>query len=98
MENATLEENENNSEGDDKNNDSFNEFNNLFSEPVVETPDKQSTFKTYIRRSARKTQMPVKLSDYEVNTKVKYNIDKHVNYSKLNIENYNFSTNLNKNK
>ncbi|GJV29009.1 ribonuclease H-like domain-containing protein [Tanacetum coccineum] len=40
--------------------------------------------------------MPKKLSDFEVNTKVKYNIDRQVNYSKLSIENYNFSTSLNK--
>ncbi|GJT55532.1 ribonuclease H-like domain-containing protein [Tanacetum coccineum] len=40
--------------------------------------------------------MPVKLSNFEVNTKVKYNIDRQVNYSKLSIENYNFSTSLNK--
>ncbi|GJS69379.1 ribonuclease H-like domain-containing protein [Tanacetum coccineum] len=40
--------------------------------------------------------MPAKLSDFEVNTKVKYNIDRQVNYSKLSIENYNFSTSLNK--
>ncbi|GKA23628.1 hypothetical protein Tco_0709661 [Tanacetum coccineum] len=32
----------------------------------------------------------------KVNTKVKYNIDKQVNYSKLSIENFNFSTSLNK--
>ncbi|GJX78233.1 ribonuclease H-like domain-containing protein [Tanacetum coccineum] len=29
-----------------------------------------------LRRSTRKTSMPVKLSDFEVNTKVKYNIDR----------------------
>nr|GEW61933.1 hypothetical protein [Tanacetum cinerariifolium] len=49
-----------------------------------------------IRRSTRKTSMPAKLSDFEVDTKVKYNIDRHVNYSKLSEENYNFSTNLNR--
>nr|GFB18792.1 putative reverse transcriptase, RNA-dependent DNA polymerase, Gag-polypeptide of LTR copia-type [Tanacetum cinerariifolium] len=49
-----------------------------------------------LRRSTRKTSMPAKLSDFEVNTKVKYNIDRQVNYSKLSIENYNFSTSLNK--
>ncbi|GJT07296.1 putative RNA-directed DNA polymerase [Tanacetum coccineum] len=43
-----------------------------------------------------KTSMPAKLSDFEVDTKVKYNIDRQVNYSKLSEENYNFSTNLNK--
>ncbi|PWA61904.1 S-locus glycoprotein domain-containing protein [Artemisia annua] len=60
--NATLEENVNQSEGDDS---YYNEFNNLFNDPVNVTPDRQNTFRTYIRRSARKTQMPVKLSDYE---------------------------------
>ncbi|GJW82257.1 ribonuclease H-like domain-containing protein [Tanacetum coccineum] len=40
--------------------------------------------------------MPVKLSDFEVNIKVKSNIDRQVNYSRLSIDNYNFSTNLNK--
>ncbi|GJW47082.1 ribonuclease H-like domain-containing protein [Tanacetum coccineum] len=77
------------SEGDDT---TYHEFNDQFQSPIL-NPDSQSV---NLRRSTRKTRMPAKLSDFKVNTKVKYNINKQVNYSKLNIENFNFSTSLNK--
>nr|GEX49704.1 ribonuclease H-like domain-containing protein [Tanacetum cinerariifolium] len=57
---------------------------NLDSEPVVQ------------RRSRRVSNLPTKLSDFVFDDKVKYGIQKHVNYSKLSTENYRFSTNLNK--
>ncbi|GJX62416.1 putative RNA-directed DNA polymerase [Tanacetum coccineum] len=67
-------------------------YHKEFQSPVL-NPDSQSV---NLRRSTRKTSMPAKLSDFEVNTKVKYNIDKQVNYFKLSVENFNFSTSLNK--
>jgi hypothetical protein len=91
-ENVTLEKNENISERYDS---YYQEFNDLFNVPIV-TPDKQSNLKTCVRKSSRKTQMPVKLADYEVNTKIKYIIDKQVNYSKLSSKKISFSTNFNK--
>nr|GEZ22018.1 ribonuclease H-like domain-containing protein [Tanacetum cinerariifolium] len=97
LESAILEDNSS-SERDDTD---YQEFNNQFqnqssqfqNQSPVLNPDKQNE---NLRRSTRKTSMPAKLSDFEVNTKVKYNIDRQVNYSKLSIENYNFSTSLNK--
>ncbi|PWA59936.1 hypothetical protein CTI12_AA386370 [Artemisia annua] len=48
------------------------------------------------RRSGRASKLPAKLSDFVLDGKVKYGIDKVVNYSKLSTDNYCFSTNLNK--
>ncbi|GJY38141.1 putative RNA-directed DNA polymerase [Tanacetum coccineum] len=49
-----------------------------------------------VRRSSRSTKMPAKFNDYMLNSKLKYGIEKHVNYSKLNAANYCFATTLNK--
>ncbi|GKA15178.1 ribonuclease H-like domain-containing protein [Tanacetum coccineum] len=89
LESTIPNENDNEFEDDDT---SYQEFNDQFQSPFL-NPDSQGV---NLRRSIRKTSMPAKLSDFEVNTKVKYNIDKQVNYSKLSIENFNFSTSLNK--
>ncbi|GJX01918.1 putative RNA-directed DNA polymerase, partial [Tanacetum coccineum] len=89
-ENATHEEYDNESEGDDS---FYQEFNDLF-QPTNDIPDRQDNIS--LRRSSRKAGMPAKLSDFHIDTKVKYNIDKHVNYSKLSHENYSFSTSINK--
>ena len=48
------------------------------------------------RRSGRTSKLPTKFSDFVLDSKVKYGIDKVVNYSKLSKDNYCFSTNLNK--
>ncbi|GJV05610.1 hypothetical protein Tco_1343266 [Tanacetum coccineum] len=95
LENAIPDDINSESEGDDID---YQDFNDQFQRPPIMTTDKSLTISQSIglRRSTRKTSMPVKLSDFEVNTKVKYNIDRQVNYSKLSIDNYNFSTNLNK--
>ncbi|PWA83654.1 ribonuclease H-like domain-containing protein [Artemisia annua] len=95
-ENATLEEKDKLSEGDD---DYYQEFNEMFHDVVITpvvTPDRQANMRTYTRKSSRKTSQPVKLSDYVLDNKVKYSIDKTVNYSHLSRENFVFSTNLNK--
>nr|GEX13164.1 ribonuclease H-like domain-containing protein [Tanacetum cinerariifolium] len=57
---------------------------NINSDPVVQ------------RRSGRVSNLPTKLSDFVLDEKVKYGIQKHVNYSNLSTENYCFLTNLNK--
>ncbi|GJZ42161.1 ribonuclease H-like domain-containing protein [Tanacetum coccineum] len=49
-----------------------------------------------VRRSSRKTSLPSRLKDYEIQGKVKYGLNRYVNYAKLNAENYSFVTNLNK--
>nr|GEY36647.1 ribonuclease H-like domain-containing protein [Tanacetum cinerariifolium] len=89
-ENETLDENNKESEGDDK---FYQEFNEMFEKTNV-VPDSQSVVNS--RRSFRKTSMPKKFSDFKVDTKVKYSIDKQVNYSNLSLDNFNFSTSLNK--
>ncbi|GKC41567.1 ribonuclease H-like domain-containing protein [Tanacetum coccineum] len=48
------------------------------------------------RRSGRTSKLPTKLSDFVLDNKVKYGIDRIVNYSKLSKENYCFASNLNK--
>ncbi|GKA17716.1 ribonuclease H-like domain-containing protein, partial [Tanacetum coccineum] len=48
------------------------------------------------RRSSRVTKLPAKLNDYVVDSKLKYGLEKHVSYAKLNTVNYFFSTTLNK--
>ncbi|GKD37994.1 ribonuclease H-like domain-containing protein [Tanacetum coccineum] len=50
-----------------------------------------------LRKSSRTSKLPIKLSNFVLDDKVKYDINKHVNYSNLSEENYCFSTNLNKN-
>ncbi|GJV56571.1 hypothetical protein Tco_1457576 [Tanacetum coccineum] len=49
-----------------------------------------------VRRSSRPSKLPTKLNDYVVNSKLKYGIEKHVNYANLNSVNYYFATTLNK--
>nr|GEY85074.1 ribonuclease H-like domain-containing protein [Tanacetum cinerariifolium] len=89
LESAIPDENDNESKGVDI---TYQEFNDQFQSPDL-NPDSHCV---NLRRSTRKTSMPAKLSDFEINTKVKYNIDKQVNYYKLSVENFNFSTSLNK--
>nr|GEV23264.1 hypothetical protein [Tanacetum cinerariifolium] len=48
------------------------------------------------RKSSRKSIMPSKLNDYVVDSKVKYGINKYVDYLTLSSDNYSFVKNLNK--
>nr|GEX13049.1 hypothetical protein [Tanacetum cinerariifolium] len=48
------------------------------------------------RRSSRVSKLPAKLNDYVVDSKLKYGLEKHGSYVKLNIVNYCFETTLNK--
>ncbi|GKD42005.1 hypothetical protein Tco_1266650, partial [Tanacetum coccineum] len=89
-ENATLDVNDNESKGDDG---YFQEYNDMF-QHVNNIPDRQDNIN--LRRSLRKASIPAKLSNFHIDTKVKYNIEKHVNYSKLSHKNYSFSTSINK--
>ena len=70
-ENATLEENEKQSEGDD---DYYQEFNDMFHDTIITrvvTPERLANMRTYTRHSSRKSVPPVKLSDYVLDGKVK---------------------------
>ncbi|GJX89107.1 putative RNA-directed DNA polymerase [Tanacetum coccineum] len=49
-----------------------------------------------VRRSSRPSKLRTKLNDFVFDSKLKYGIEKHVNYSKLNNVNYCFVTTLNK--
>ncbi|GKB53670.1 VIER F-box protein 2, partial [Tanacetum coccineum] len=49
-----------------------------------------------LRKSSRTSKLSTKLSNFVLDDKVKYGINKHVNYSNLSKEDYYFSTNLNK--
>nr|GEX26882.1 ribonuclease H-like domain-containing protein [Tanacetum cinerariifolium] len=48
------------------------------------------------RRSSRVSKIPSKLNDYVIDGKLKYGLEKHVSYAKLNYVNYCFATTLNK--
>ncbi|GJZ33299.1 putative RNA-directed DNA polymerase [Tanacetum coccineum] len=63
-----------------------NGFNiqNVVNEPITQ------------RRSEITSKLPTKLSDFVLDNKVKYGIDRVVNYSNLSKDNYCFATNLNK--
>lgn len=61
-----------------------------------ETFSENQPHTTNVRRSNRHTSLPKKLRDYEIGGKVKYGLNRVVNYSKLTSENYIFSTSLNK--
>ncbi|GKF09016.1 putative RNA-directed DNA polymerase [Tanacetum coccineum] len=49
-----------------------------------------------LRRSSRQTKLPSSLNDFIVNGKVKYGVEKVVNYANLNYDNYCFISALNK--
>nr|GEV98041.1 reverse transcriptase domain-containing protein [Tanacetum cinerariifolium] len=49
-----------------------------------------------VRRSSRQTKLPLNLNDYVVDSKVKFGLNKVVNYSKLCVKNLCFTTSLNK--
>ena len=48
------------------------------------------------RRSSRTSRLPKSLNDFIIDGKVKYRVDKVVNYSKLTSDNYCITTSLNK--
>ncbi|GKA65245.1 RNA-directed DNA polymerase, eukaryota, reverse transcriptase zinc-binding domain protein [Tanacetum coccineum] len=49
-----------------------------------------------VRRSSRQTKLPASLNDFSVEGKVKYGVEKVVNYSNLSVNNYIFAFSLNK--
>ncbi|KAJ0675133.1 putative RNA-directed DNA polymerase [Helianthus annuus] len=56
----------------------------------------QSEGTPYVRRSSRSVNLPKRFDEYVVEGKVKYGIEKSVNYSSLSIDNFCFVSNLNK--
>ncbi|GKA31493.1 ribonuclease H-like domain-containing protein, partial [Tanacetum coccineum] len=60
---------------------------NLTSEPIDRVQSEP-------RRSSRVSKMPAKLNDYVIDSKLKYGLEKHVSYAKLNSMNYCFATTL----
>ncbi|GJY65189.1 putative RNA-directed DNA polymerase [Tanacetum coccineum] len=62
---------------------------------LFESSDQQAVGQN-LRRSSRKSTLPSKLKDYELNKNVKYSINKVINYSHLSIDNLVFTTSLNK--
>ncbi|GKE18373.1 ribonuclease H-like domain-containing protein, partial [Tanacetum coccineum] len=77
---ATLEDNHNNSEGDDGN------IQNIKTDQITQP----------VMRSKRSSIFPNKYNNFVVDSKVKYGLEKYVNYSKLNSKNKCFVTELNK--
>lgn len=49
-----------------------------------------------LRRSIRTSTLPKRFDNFVLNDKVKFNLDKVVNYSKLSVENDSFVSNVNK--
>ncbi|GKC47894.1 putative RNA-directed DNA polymerase [Tanacetum coccineum] len=77
------------SEGED-----FDNFGQMFGSDELD-PESIINEET-IRRSIRRSKLPSRLEDYELGGKVKYGLDRYVNYSNLSSETYSFVTNLNK--
>ncbi|GKA71611.1 ribonuclease H-like domain-containing protein [Tanacetum coccineum] len=63
---------------------------------ILEEKDSESNSEGDDSFYQEKTSMLKKLSDFKVDTKVKYSIDKQVNYFNLSLEIFNFSTSLNR--
>ncbi|GJV76461.1 ribonuclease H-like domain-containing protein [Tanacetum coccineum] len=81
---TSLNNDEYDSEGED-----IEYFGQLFESP-------QPAVGQNVRKSSRKSFMPTKYSDYALNKNVKYGIDTVVYYSSMSIENFVFTTSLNK--
>ncbi|GKA88294.1 putative reverse transcriptase domain-containing protein [Tanacetum coccineum] len=71
----------------------FGNFDLLFNS---DEGDPESVIDGSVRRYVRKTSLPSRLKDYELQGKVKYGLDRYMNYDNLSTENYSFVTNLNK--
>ncbi|KAI3830073.1 hypothetical protein L1987_04206 [Smallanthus sonchifolius] len=66
-------------------------------EPIDETnPSEGADAQNQPRRSSRTVKLPKKLSEFIVEGKVKYGVEKVVNYSKLSSENFCFVSSINK--
>ncbi|GJW59683.1 putative RNA-directed DNA polymerase [Tanacetum coccineum] len=71
----------------------FGKFDLLFFSDEV---DPERIVEDSVRRSSWKTSLPSRLQDYEIQGKVKYGLNKYVNYANLSSDNYSFVTSLNK--
>ncbi|GJU42877.1 ribonuclease H-like domain-containing protein, partial [Tanacetum coccineum] len=65
------------------------------SDDIFAAHDEQGT--QTVRMSSRQSVFPRSYNDFVIDSKVKYELEKYVGYSKLNSENYCFVTQLNKN-
>ncbi|GJU46458.1 putative RNA-directed DNA polymerase, partial [Tanacetum coccineum] len=63
---------------------------------VMSSGDNSEEEQPSVRRSSRPSKLPAKFNDFMLDSKLKYGIEKHINYSKLNSFNYCFATILNK--
>nr|GEX82767.1 ribonuclease H-like domain-containing protein [Tanacetum cinerariifolium] len=63
---------------------------------IVSSGDNSEEEQPSVMRSSRPSRLPAKFNDFMLDSKLKYGIEKHVNYSKLNFVNYCFATALNK--
>ena len=59
-------------------------------------PESHDLLVNTTRRSSRTSRLPKSLNDFIIDGKVKYRVDKVVNYSKLTSDNYCITTSLNK--
>ncbi|GJV60640.1 hypothetical protein Tco_1466740 [Tanacetum coccineum] len=85
IQSTSLNDDEYESEGEDI--ESFSQLFEWLPEPAVGQT---------IRRTSRKPVLPSKYNDYVLNKNVKYGIDKVINYVNLSLDNYVFTTSLNK--
>ncbi|KAK1410403.1 hypothetical protein QVD17_36940 [Tagetes erecta] len=70
--------------------------NGSASEGTFTNTPNENTPTVQLRRSTRSTVVPKRLGDFVLNDKVKYGLDRVVNYSKLSSENYTFLSALDK--
>ncbi|GKA13787.1 SKP1-like protein 1A [Tanacetum coccineum] len=64
--------------------------------PPSQLYENRTATQTEPRRTSRVSKLLVKLNDYVIGSKLRYDLKKHVNYAKLNYVNYFFATTLNK--
>nr|GEU31560.1 ribonuclease H-like domain-containing protein [Tanacetum cinerariifolium] len=62
----------------------------------LESFERIDNVQSNVRRTSRVSKLPAKLNDYVIDSKLKYGLENHVSYAKLNYVNYCFTTTLNK--
>ncbi|GKD90938.1 ribonuclease H-like domain-containing protein [Tanacetum coccineum] len=68
-----------------------------FLDPILENSDQPAETETIVpRRSSRPSKVPQNLNDFVIKGKVKYGVERVVNYSNLSKDNFCFASNLNK--
>nr|GEX19892.1 ribonuclease H-like domain-containing protein [Tanacetum cinerariifolium] len=72
------------------------DFVNNFYENLKFNSDVEELLVNTVRRSSRQTKLPTSLNNFVIKSKVKYRVEKVVNYANLNHENFCFASGLNK--